>query len=139
VAELGLAERIELLGRAAALLNPIAWPEPFGLVMAESLASGTPVIAYPQGAATEIVTTGRTGFLVHSESEGVEAVNRLGEIDRAECRAEAERRFSLQRMTAAYGQLYVRLLARAPRSRAAPPHPGGALYLVHPTRAKVAP
>jgi glycosyltransferase involved in cell wall biosynthesis len=110
VEELGLEERARLVGEAAALLNPIAWPEPFGLVMAESLATGTPVLARPEGAAPEIVTPGLTGFLFDSEREAVVDVARLPELSRADCRAEAERRFSLQRMAAAHEALYLSLL-----------------------------
>lgn len=131
--ELPLAERVSLLRTAYGLLNPIAWPEPFGLVMAESLASGTPVIAAPLGAAPEIVTPGRTGFLPTSVEEAVEAVDRLEEIDRNVCRVEALRRFSASRMAADYLRVYERVLeggaaerdgrvvrpdfARRPRSR----------------------
>ena len=111
VMELGLEDRVRLLGRAAGLLNPIAWPEPFGLVMAEALATGTPVIATHEGAAPEIVTDGRTGFLFRGEAAGVEAVGRLAEIDRGACRADAERRFSLQRMAADHERLYEAVLA----------------------------
>ena len=117
VAELGLAERVRLLGRAAALLNPIAWPEPFGLVMAEALATGTPVVTRPLGAAPEIVTDGRTGFLFRTEREGVHAIGRLPSIDRGACRAEAERRFSLQRMAADHERLYAAVLRRAAGGR----------------------
>jgi glycosyltransferase involved in cell wall biosynthesis len=110
VDELGFEDRVLLVGRAAGLLNPIAWPEPFGLVMAEALATGTPVIASAQGAAPEIVTNGRTGFLFRSEGAAVRAIGRLSDIDRAECRAEAERRFSLERMAADHERLYEAIL-----------------------------
>lgn len=111
--EPGESERIDLVGRAEALINPIQWPEPFGLVMAESLACGTPVIASPHGAAQEIVEPGVTGFL-HETVDGLaEAVRRAGEIDRAECRAAAERRFSRERMVADHVRLYRRLIDRA--------------------------
>lgn len=111
VAELGLEERIDLLGSAIGLVNPIAWAEPFGLVMAESLAAGTPVITRPEGAAPEIVTHGRTGFLCALEEDAVAAVDRLGGIDRRACRADAERRFSLGRMAADHERLYERILS----------------------------
>lgn len=110
VDELDLEERIDLLGHAVGTLNPLAWPEPFGLVMAESLATGTPVVARPEGAAPEIVTPGRTGFLFLSETEGARAVAHLDQIDRGQCRAEAERRFSLERMAADHERLYESLL-----------------------------
>jgi glycosyltransferase involved in cell wall biosynthesis len=111
VEELGLQDRVTVVGRAAGLLNPIAWPEPFGLVMAEALATGTPVIVSPKGAAPEIVTHGRTGFLFRGEPDGIEAVARIPEIDRAACRADAEHRFSLQRMAADHARLYEAILA----------------------------
>ena len=105
--------RIELLGRAEALINPIRWPEPFGLVMAEALACGTPVLAGPHGAAQEIVEHGRTGFL-HDDIGGlVEAYGRLDEIDRADCRDAAVRRFSMARMVEDHVRLYRRLVDEA--------------------------
>jgi len=105
-----LDDRIHLLQDAYALINPITWPEPFGLVMAESLAVGTPVLAFPYGAASEIVDYGTTGFLCRDEQEMVTAITRIDEIDRRACRAAAEKRFSLQRMAADYETLYRRLL-----------------------------
>jgi glycosyltransferase involved in cell wall biosynthesis len=120
-AERSLAERLELLHHAEALLNPIRWPEPFGLVMAEALAAGVPVLAFPSGAAPEIVESGRTGFLCGSEDEMVAAVARLPELDRAACRASAEHRFGLDRMIADHERVYERVLAaHHPRSL---PHP----------------
>jgi glycosyltransferase involved in cell wall biosynthesis len=138
VDELRLEERVPLLGRAAGLLNPIAWPEPFGLVMAEALATGTPVIASAQGAAPEIVTSGRTGFLFRSRAAAVRAIGRLPDIDRAECRAEAERRFSLQRMAADHETLYDAILTSPMLSlqRSAARTSTG---VAHPARARVAP
>ena len=85
----------ELLGKAAALLVPIRWDEPFGIVFAEALACGTPVISCPRGALPEIVDEGKTGFLVRSEQEGVEAVRRIASLSRAACRQAAEERFSV--------------------------------------------
>ena len=85
----------ELLGKAAALLVPIRWDEPFGIVFAEALACGTPVISSPHGALTEIVDEGRTGFLIKNEEEGVEAVRRIASLSRAACRQAAEERFSV--------------------------------------------
>ena len=110
--EMPLRRRLALLQDAAALLNPITWREPFGLVMAEALASGTPVLAFPNGAAPEIVDPGRTGFLCRDEDEMVEAVDRVKEIDRDQCRTAAERRFSLQRMAREHERFYRRVLDR---------------------------
>ncbi len=111
VGELGPAERIRLLGRADALLNPIEWPEPFGLTMIEALACGTPVLTLRHGAAPEIVTDGRTGFVRDRPAELVDCVSRLVSLDRAECRAQAERRFSMARMTADYVRVYEQALS----------------------------
>ncbi|HTY72088.1 MAG TPA: glycosyltransferase family 4 protein [Actinomycetes bacterium] len=112
-------ERIALLQGADALINPISWPEPFGLVMAEAMACGTPVLATPYGAAPEIVDHGRTGFLVDDEQGMLEALHHLTDIDRATCRATAERRFSMGRMAADYEALYHRV-SEDRRSRVLP-------------------
>jgi glycosyltransferase involved in cell wall biosynthesis len=111
------ADRLELLGRAEALLNPICWAEPFGLVMAEALACGTPVVGSPYGAAPEIVDDGVTGFLRESDDELVEAVGRIEELDREKCRLAAVERFSIERMARDHERLYQRLADKA-RARA---------------------
>jgi glycosyltransferase involved in cell wall biosynthesis len=105
--------RLELLGRAEALLNPICWAEPFGLVMAEALACGTPVVGSPYGAAPEIVDDGATGFLRESDDELVEALGRIGELDREACRLAAVERFSVERMARDHERLYQRLVSTA--------------------------
>jgi glycosyltransferase involved in cell wall biosynthesis len=110
--ESSLAERVELLQHAEALINPIAWPEPFGLVMVEALACATPVLVYRRGAAPEIVDDGNTGFLCTDEDGMVAAVRELGTIGRSACRRAAERRFSLPRMAAAYENVYHTACAR---------------------------
>jgi glycosyltransferase involved in cell wall biosynthesis len=97
---------------AAALLNPITWPEPFGLVMAEALGSATPVLAFPHGAAPEIIDHGRTGYLCQGEEDMTAAIAGVRRIDRRHCRAAAERRFSLARMAADYERLYRAILER---------------------------
>jgi len=120
LAEQPRAARVDLMRRAAALLNPITWPEPFGLVMAEALAAATPVLAFPNGAAPEIIDHDRTGFLCRDEEEMTAAVARVGEIDRWQCRAAAEQRFSLARMASDYERLYRAILehpGRVPSSR----------------------
>lgn len=110
VIEPAAARRLHLLRHAVALINPVSWPEPFGLVMAEALACGTPVLAFAQGAAPEIVEHGRTGFLCRDETELLRAVARVPELDRAACRTAAERHFSLQRMAADHETLYRRVI-----------------------------
>jgi glycosyltransferase involved in cell wall biosynthesis len=107
--EIGDDDKAEFLGGARALLFPIDWPEPFGLVMIEAMACGTPVIARPCGSVPEIVVPGRTGFLGDTLVELAEAVKRLDEIDRAECRRHVERRFSAGRMAEEYEGVYRRL------------------------------
>ncbi|HSP02100.1 MAG TPA: glycosyltransferase family 4 protein [Acidimicrobiales bacterium] len=100
----------ELLAGADALLNPIRWPEPFGLVMIEAFGAGTPVITLAGGAAPEIVEHGRTGFVCTDESEMVAAIGRVEEIERWACRRAAVTRFSAERMVARHLELYRRML-----------------------------
>jgi glycosyltransferase involved in cell wall biosynthesis len=109
--EIGGAEKLELLGGARALLNPIEWPEPFGLVMIEALACGTPVLAFPNGSAPEIVEPGVTGFLCRDASELEAALGRVDELDRGACRRAVERSFSATRMVQEHLDLFTRLLA----------------------------
>jgi glycosyltransferase involved in cell wall biosynthesis len=108
--EVGFPEKNALLGGAAAFLFPIVWPEPFGIVMIEALACGTPIIAYPQGSVPEVVEDGITGFLVHNVAEAVDAVQRIGSIDRAMCRRQFEERFTASLMSSQYVQLYETIL-----------------------------
>lgn len=98
--------KVELMGGAAALLFPIRWPEPFGLVMAEAMACGTPVIASPLGAASEIVVHAVTGFLCRTVDEMVAAATVAGRLRPADCRAHVERHFSAQAMVAGYTRIY---------------------------------
>lgn len=110
--EVDHAAKLELLGRATVLLNPISWPEPFGMVMIESLACGTPVVTTPFGAAPEIVDDGVTGFVRDGEQALVDAVVRVGEIDRWRCRAAVEGHFSLRRMVDEHVDLFRRVIDR---------------------------
>ena len=103
----------EFLGGARALLMPIDWPEPFGLVMIEALACGTPVIARRRGSVPEVLRHGRTGFVAETVEEMAEAVRRLDRIDRAECRRDVEARFTVERMTAGYEAIYGSLVTPA--------------------------
>jgi len=109
------AQKSALLGRAEAMVVPIQWEEPFGIVFAESLACGTPVISCPRGALPEIVRPGIDGFLIQSIEEGCAAVARLAMIDRAVCRRRAEDHFSPGAVVARYLELYARLWARLPQ------------------------
>jgi glycosyltransferase involved in cell wall biosynthesis len=102
----------DLFLNAHAFVFPILWPEPFGLVMTEAMASGTPVVALRNGSVDEVVDDGVTGFICDDLDQMVAAVGRLGEIDPAACRRSVEERFSVPRMTAGYEALYERLLAR---------------------------
>jgi glycosyltransferase involved in cell wall biosynthesis len=104
--QVGGADKFELMGAAEALLNPIRWPEPFGLVMIEALATGTPVLTFREGAAPEIVDQGRTGFLCDDEGDMVDHLNRLGDLDRDACRADAATRFCAARMVRDHLELY---------------------------------
>jgi glycosyltransferase involved in cell wall biosynthesis len=104
-------QKLELLEGATALLFPIRWNEPFGLVMLEAMACGTPVLAFPEGAAPEVVEHGRTGFLCDDEAAMTEALGRVEEIDRAACRSAVEGYFSTKRMVADHLDLFDSLLA----------------------------
>jgi glycosyltransferase involved in cell wall biosynthesis len=112
VGEVTGAAKLSLLGAAKALLNPIRWAEPFGLVMIEAMACGTPVIACPNGAAPEIVDTGTTGFLCSGLGELVAAIHRVGQLDRDACRAATVERFSTSRMVADHLALYQEMVIR---------------------------
>jgi len=101
----------ELLGGARALLFPIDWPEPFGLVMIEAMACGTPVIAFRHGSVPEIVREGVNGYIVDSAGAAVAALDRIGAIDRARCRAWFEERFTADRMASDYVRRYRELCA----------------------------
>jgi len=108
--EVGDHEKQEFLGNALALLFPIDWPEPFGLVMIESMACGTPVIAFRRGSVPELLQDGVTGFVVDDLSEAVSAVRRVASLDRKRCRREFEQRFTATRMARDYVSIYSRLL-----------------------------
>lgn len=106
VGEVTHAEKVELLGGARALVNPLQWPEPFGLVMIESLACGTPVIATPQGAAPEIIVNSETGYLAANIDEIVARVDDVGRLDRSMCRRSVEDSFSMEQMARAHADFY---------------------------------
>jgi glycosyltransferase involved in cell wall biosynthesis len=110
----GPVERNRLLGKAWALLHPIQFDEPFGLSVIESMACGTPVIAFDRGSMPELIENGKSGFLVNHVDEAVEAVARIEEIDRAACRRRVERHFTADRMIHEYLQVYEMILSSRP-------------------------
>jgi glycosyltransferase involved in cell wall biosynthesis len=116
IGEISDHEKPDFLSGAIGLLVPIAWPEPFGLVMIEAMACGTPVIAYNRGSVAEIIADGRTGFIVEDEISAVAAVHGLATLDRAAIRAEFEARFTARRMALDYLDVYRNLIeATTPR------------------------
>jgi glycosyltransferase involved in cell wall biosynthesis len=108
--EIGEGEKQEFLGNARALLFPINWPEPFGLVMIEAMACGTPVIALRRGSVPEVLDHGRTGFIVNDLDDAVAAARRIDDISRRRCREVFEDRFTATRMASDYVELYSALL-----------------------------
>jgi glycosyltransferase involved in cell wall biosynthesis len=104
-------QKADWMSRARAVLFPIQWPEPFGLVMTESMACGTPVVAFANGAAPEVIADGETGFLVNSVEEMCAAVERIDEISPSACRRLVEDKFSAEAMVRGYAQIFERLIA----------------------------
>jgi glycosyltransferase involved in cell wall biosynthesis len=118
--EIGEDQMGSFLGRAAALLFPIDWPEPFGLVMIEAMACGTPVIAFDRGSVPEVIEDGLSGFIVDDEAQAVAAVGQLRGLDRRRVRLAFERRFTSRRMAQDYVRLYAQLTRDAGRRAAVP-------------------
>jgi glycosyltransferase involved in cell wall biosynthesis len=117
IGEVNEAEKNKLLGSAYACLFPIDWPEPFGLTMIESMVTGTPVIASRNGSVPEVIVDGATGFICDSFKAMVEAVERVGELDRARCREHVEQKFSPATMTSGYEAVYQSVVkCREPRA-----------------------
>jgi glycosyltransferase involved in cell wall biosynthesis len=112
VGEIGGSAKDEFLGGACALLFPIDWEEPFGLVMIEALACGTPVIAWRRGSTPEVIDDGATGFIVDNVDAAVAAVGRIKEIERRTCRRVFEERFDVERMAMQYVEVYRRAIER---------------------------
>ncbi len=117
VGEIGDADKPSFFGDARALLFPVDWPEPFGLVMIEAMAAGTPVIAWPNGSVPEVVEHGRSGYLVESIDQAVAAVEAAARLSRAGIRAAFEQRFTADRMARDYLRLYEGLTAKRPAFR----------------------
>ena len=112
IGEIGEEQKSAFLGEALGLLFPIDWPEPFGLVMIEAMACGTPIVAYRCGSVPEVMTDGVTGYVVDDDEEAVRAVGRLDGISRAQCRRAFERRFTVERMARNYVDAYRRVARR---------------------------
>ncbi|MCA1651942.1 MAG: glycosyltransferase family 4 protein [Acidobacteria bacterium] len=111
IGEIGEGDKGAFLGGAKALLFPIDWPEPFGLVMIEALACGVPIVAFAGGSVREVIDHGVTGYVVDSLDEAIEATRHIANIERRACRAAFERRFTADRMASQYAQLYHQLVA----------------------------
>jgi glycosyltransferase involved in cell wall biosynthesis len=119
VGEIGDGEKDDFIGNAKAFLMPIDWPEPFGLVLIEALACGTPVIAYGHGSVPELLDDGRTGFIVHDQQRAIEAARRIDAIDRRVCRETFERRFTDETMASNYIAIYRQLIEERAQEREA--------------------
>ena len=110
----GPVERKRILGKACALLHPIQFDEPFGLSVIESMACGTPVIAFNRGSMSELIENGKSGFLVKNMDEAIGAVARIKGIDREYCRDHVEQHFTVDRMIREYIQVYEMILEDRP-------------------------
>ena len=110
IGEIGDAEKNDFIGNAMALLMPIDWPEPFGLVMIEAMACGTPVIAYRHGSVPEILDHGVTGFIVDNQEQAIAAAKNISRIDRRRCRQVFEQRFAAPVMARRYVEVYRELV-----------------------------
>ncbi len=117
--EVSHERKLELLAGASALLFPIRWNEPFGMVMIEAMACGTPVLAFPEGAAPEVVDEGRTGFICEDDNAMVEAIGRLDQLERSDCRLAVEGYFSTNRMVAEHIELFESMIGLTHELRSA--------------------
>jgi glycosyltransferase involved in cell wall biosynthesis len=125
--EIGYAEKNDFLGNALALLFPIEWPEPFGLVMIEAMACGTPVIAFPYGSVPEVIQDGVNGFVVSNVDGAVQAVHNIANIDRESCRTHFEEHFTSVRMAQDYMAIYGQMVADESERVSISAIPNGAL------------
>ncbi|NEQ33660.1 MAG: glycosyltransferase family 4 protein [Leptolyngbya sp. SIO4C5] len=117
--EVNHAEKTQLLGHAIATLFPITWHEPFGLVMVESMATGTPVVAMRMGAVPEVIEPGKTGFICNDVEDMISSVSQVDQIDRRRCRQRVEQHFSYEAMTDSYLAVYEQVLSSAPPQKVA--------------------
>ena len=117
VGEISDREKSDFLGNALALIFPITWPEPFGLVMIEAMATGTPVIAFKNGSVPEVIRHGQTGFIVDDVRGAANAIDLLHKIRRETCRVEVEERFSAERMASEYVKVYHDVIGKRSTSR----------------------
>src|SRR6201999_3921524 len=117
IGEIGDEQKSDFLSGAIALLVPIDWPEPFGLVMIEAMACGTPVIAFNRGSVPEVVEDGVTGFIVEDEISAAGAVRHLASLSRREIRRQFEQRFTARRMAQQYVDAYQSVIRAQKRSR----------------------
>ena len=117
IGEVDEEEKSELLKSAYALLFPIDWVEPFGIVMIEAMACGTPVVAFRQGSVPEVIDHGVTGFIVENIDDSLFALEKIQHFDRSLCRRAFEKRFSAARMAADYVSIYEKLMTKGPARR----------------------
>jgi len=113
IGEIGESEKSDFFGNAAALISPIDWPEPFGLVMIEAMACGTPVITRPCGSVPEIIEDGVNGYIAETAKEAVEAVRRISKINRRGCRDVYEKKFTTRHMAENYVDIYKKIIEEA--------------------------
>lgn len=109
IGEVGIEEKVKLYQNAKALLFPIIWDEPFGLVMIEAMACGTPVIAFNKGAVSEVLVNNKTGFVVENDNQMIEAINKIATINRIDCRRHIEKKFTVEKMIDNYENALLRL------------------------------
>lgn len=110
IGEVSPQEKNELLGNAKALLFPTVWEEPFGLVMIEAMACGTPVIAFNKGSVPEVIKHNKTGFVVRNEKETIRAIGKIDQINRADCREHIENNFTVEKMVDGYERVYEKIM-----------------------------
>jgi glycosyltransferase involved in cell wall biosynthesis len=129
IGEIGEDEKRSFLGDALALLFPINWCEPFGMVMIEAMACGTPVIAFGMGSVPEVIDNGKSGFIVKDTSEAIEAINKLPGFSRVDVRKIFEDRFTAERMTKDYVKLYTQLNGKTKKELSSPTLAGGMISI----------